>query len=75
MLSEDHGSSAKKSVTLILVNNRTQIMLKMEPVGEEQHFQAFEGRVVLEPGWKFQSLLKRSVVGSLNTWKKDHDQT
>ena len=51
------------------------IMLILEPEGEEQHSQAFEGRVVLEPGWKFRSLLKTSVVGSLNTWKKDHDQT
>ena len=50
-------------------------MLKMEPEDEEQHSPASEGRVVLEPGWKFRSLLKTLVVGSLNTWKKDHDQT
>ena len=71
---EDHGSSAK-SVTFSLMKNGTQIMLKMEPEDEEQHSPASEGRVGSEPGWKFRSLLKTLVVGSLNMWKKDHDQT
>ena len=47
--------------------------LLVKPEDEEQHFQVFEGMVVLG-GWRLM-MWKRSVGGLWNMWKKGHDRT